>query len=273
MEGFKRSIRFFISAFVWLYDRLIHFGARITGLKANQDWIVICYHSIPAQQRERFSRQMDALLRWAVPAVADEPAGGNGGRRRVTVTFDDGFVSYVDNALPELMKRRIPSILFVPSRWLGRQADWITRENAGRQLESVLTEDRLKELSRNPLVTIGSHCKTHRDLCRLEEEEAADEVIQSRKELQSITGKEIDTLSFPFGSYRPSHVQSARIAGYRRVFSVQPIPVREGNEFVMGRAPVEPEDCLVEFYLKVAGAYRWLPAVTALKAKIRSQIR
>ncbi len=52
-------------------------------------------------------------------------------------------------------------------------------------------------------ITIGSHGFYHNDLGSLEPEDAVAEVLQSRAYLQGITGKEIDTVAFPNGSYTP----------------------------------------------------------------------
>jgi peptidoglycan/xylan/chitin deacetylase (PgdA/CDA1 family) len=216
---------------------------------------------------------MDVLARHAEPVGLDGSVKAIQNKPYVTVTFDDGFVSYAENALPEMIKRHIPSVIFVPCGWIGRQADWVINDSARGQLETVLTEAQLKELSRNRLVSIGSHCGSHKDLCLLEDKDAFDEISKSKEQLIEITGEEIGMLSFPFGSFRDSHVVMAKRTGYTRVFSILPIPIQKEDEFIVGRTPVEPNDTLLEFRMKLAGAYRWLPAAYALKGKIRSLLR
>ncbi len=44
--------------------------------------------------------------------------------RYVAITLDDGHVSFLENVLPELEKRNIPSTLFVVSAKLGESPDW-----------------------------------------------------------------------------------------------------------------------------------------------------
>jgi hypothetical protein len=40
--------------------------------------------------------------------------------------------------------------------------------------------------------------------------------------------------------------------------------------FKRGRVAVEPDDTLWEFILKTLGAYRWMPAASALKKRFRT---
>jgi hypothetical protein len=62
-----------------------------------------------------------------------------------------------------------------------------------------------------------------------------------------------------------------REAGYERIFTTLPVfAFAEPGEFVVGRVRVDPTDWPLEFRLKLAGAYRWLPAAFAFKRLIVS---
>jgi peptidoglycan/xylan/chitin deacetylase (PgdA/CDA1 family) len=269
IEGMLRICKILISALVWLYDIFGSICAGFIGYRTPALWVVLYYHSIPKVQKNRFSRQMDVLVRMAEPVALDGQPRMIKGKRYASVTFDDGFVSYLYNALPELIKRQIPSVIFVPSGWLGKRADWQVIEGSEGQLEYVISAEQVKELSNNSLVSIGSHCVSHRDLGLMENGDACHEILKSREDLSVITGKKIRMLSFPFGRYNEEHLVMAKNAGYERIFSILPVPVRAGDEFVLGRTPVAPDDSLMEFRMKLAGAYRWLPRAYALKAKFR----
>ena len=74
--------------------------------------VVLEYHSVKSRQRGKFARQMDILLEKSHPVSADIEGPLGNGQLYVAVTFDDGFQSVVENALPELRKRGIPAALF-----------------------------------------------------------------------------------------------------------------------------------------------------------------
>ena len=77
-------------------------------------------------------------------------------------------------------------------------------------------------------------------------------------------------LSFPYGAFDKRHVGIARASGYKKVFSTLPTMALMGkDEYLTGRIRVDPTDWAIEFYLKILGAYRWLPAAFSLKRQIR----
>ena len=135
------------------------------------------------------------------------------------ITFDDGYRSFRDNALPELIQRKIPVQLFVPSGCMGEQPIWLDEDDPEREREVVMTAEELKALDPR-FVAIGSHCVSHRDLTSLNDDEAANEIIESKKTLENMLGREVRTISFPHGFYDTKHIECARQAGYQRVFSI-----------------------------------------------------
>jgi len=244
--------------------------SKLTGGEPPGLCMVLYYHSVKPEERSRFARQMDDLVKWTRPVRADLKDPLKKGTRHAAVTFDDGFQSVVDNALPELVKREIPFTVFIPTGHLGRRPRWGAGEGFQDEGERIMTADQLKELPCD-LVSIGSHTVTHPRLALLSEKEAFAELYNSRKELESILGREIELFSFPHGEYNQALVQLAGKAGYKRVFSITPLPgLSERREFVTGRVWVSPREWRLEFLLKLLGAYCWLPAAFSLKRNIKS---
>jgi hypothetical protein len=109
---------------------------------------------------------------------------------------------------------------------------------------------------------------SHANLERVED--PTRELVESRSTLQALTGQQVELFSFPYGAHHRQLVERCREAGYRRVFTTQPVPVRYGDDpFVIGRVPVGPDDWWWEFRLKLCGAYRWMPAASAVKRRLR----
>jgi peptidoglycan/xylan/chitin deacetylase (PgdA/CDA1 family) len=244
---------------------------RLLGRKPGGTCVVLYYHGIPPGQRTRFARQLDSIVRLAKPIPLEVTSTLNPHARYVAVTFDDGFENLLENAIPELQQRRIPSTIFVPTELLGKFPPWsgtVSRTQNGR----LMSVDQLKTLPSN-LVTIGSHGKTHPLLPSLNEETARSELSESRVKLEELLKRGITLFSFPYGAFTEDLVRWCREAGYERVFTSLPvIAFSDPNEFVTGRVWAEPTDWWLEFRLKILGAYRWLPLAFAVKRRVRESV-
>jgi peptidoglycan/xylan/chitin deacetylase (PgdA/CDA1 family) len=151
--------------------------------------VVLYYHAIKPYQRARFARQMDELSKRAHVFPAGSPEVMLRDRQNVAVTFDDGFRSVIENAVPELLKRSIPFTVFVPSGCLGARPAWVRNPQHPSFGEQVLTASELRELARAPLVTLGSHSITHRNLVGLDAPSATHELERSKAELGPLQGQ------------------------------------------------------------------------------------
>ncbi|MGA2422327.1 MAG: polysaccharide deacetylase family protein [Candidatus Acidiferrum sp.] len=226
--------------------------------------MVLYYHSVPGDQRARFARQLDVILRHAQTIDVTRPIALRPGGRYAGITFDDAFENFIDEALPELRKRNMPSTMFVISGGLGKGF------GPAGHAEKVMSAEQLRSLPEE-LVSIGSHTVSHPFLPELSAELARGELLESKGALESLLKREVSTFSFPFGGFSAGLVQLCREAGYQRIFTTLPsfAFLRDSNEFVVGRIRVDPTDWPIEFRLKLAGAYNWLPLAFALKRKLR----
>ena len=225
------------------------------------------YHSVKENECARFARQMDHLVHVAEPVYADFSGAPSRRASAVAVTFDDGYCSVVDNALPAMRARAIPATVFVPTQYLGDRPGWITNDRHRDARERVMTTDQLRRL-RDDGVLIGSHGVSHRPLTRLSEVDTRAELHGSRKVLQEILGEKVDLFALPYGSTDDRVLRLAAEAGYSRVFlspSRDDRSVPSGRHgYAVDRVDVSPTDWTVEYGLKIRGAYRWLPfAITA----------
>lgn len=255
----KRLVKLFVSLGTAGIDLLAAMGARLVGCQPRARCVVLYYHAIPAKQRSRFLAQMEMLCRHATPVRADHQAPLQPGRCYAAVTFDDAFVSVIDNALPELEKRNIPATIFVPTGSLGQPPRWIKNCSAVAKNETVLSPEALKQLSGHPLLEFGSHTISHPHLPTLEPTQAQAELSDSKATLENILSKPVTLFSFPHGEYNPSILRQAGESGYTRVFTIAPcLAFQQPKEFVTGRVLSDPSDWPLEFWLKLVGAYRWL---------------
>ena len=108
---------------------------------------------------------------------------------KLIVTFDDGFLNNLKLAIPILEKYDIPSHIFITS-------DFIKNEN-----NQFLNKNELRELSQIKNVSLGSHGKSHRKLVELDDDTVELEARESKKYIENITSKKINSISYPHGAF------------------------------------------------------------------------
>jgi peptidoglycan/xylan/chitin deacetylase (PgdA/CDA1 family) len=259
----KRHLKVAISCVFYVLCWPVSALASIVGLKARQRLVILYYHDIPAATRARFAHQMDKLRRSATVVGADWRGGPVKGRV-CAITFDDAFVSVLDNALPELAKRQLPCTIFVPVGALGRAPGWSMETNYAPD-EIVASQDLIKSLP-SSLVTLGAHTLTHPFLSRLPRETARAEIEKSRTLLSAMSGQDVRLMSFPYGDYDEEVAAMCRTAGYDLVYGIVPSTVDpHDGEFIRGRVAVSPDDSDLEFFLKMSGGYWWMSLASTLK--------
>lgn len=265
----KRIINLLVSLGLTSIDRIVDAGGRLVGIRPRARCVVLAYHAVSPEERSRFAWQMDVLVKKAkpLPADIDELPGKSG--NYAAVTFDDGLENIIENALPELQKRSIPATLFVVTDFFGRNRDWEHRGGDDTRHERVMTEEQLKAIA-SDFISVGSHSMTHPLMTNIPHDQLKQELLGSREKLEKMLNRRVSLFSFPYGGFNAQVVAESRLAGYKRVFTALPVyACTAPNEFETGRVGTHPTDWRLEFRLKLAGAYRWLPLAYSLKRHVR----
>jgi peptidoglycan/xylan/chitin deacetylase (PgdA/CDA1 family) len=177
--------------------------------------------------------------------------------RPVVITFDDGYASLLELALPVLERYRLPAAVFVctgpvergQSFWFdavarrdgedavreARAADpdaWRRVATAAVQADVTcathrpLRTEELSRLADSSLVTIGAHTVDHPTLARLSEAEARIQVAESRAWLERIVHRPVTAFAYPYGlptqDYSSGTVDVVRDLGFRLGFTTVP---------------------------------------------------
>ena len=237
---------------------------RLAGRTPRARFVVLYYHDVPEETRNRFARQMNALSRTATVVPAAHAGALPDGGSYVAITFDDAFRSVRANAVPELLSRGFPATIFVPVDCLGKTPSWEMEHTVDDQ---VMTCDELRSLPE--LIELGSHGLSHPHLTRIDTPRLREEVTTSRQKLADLIGSQVSLLAFPYGDYDERVVGTCRQAGYERLFAIDPWPADPtGRDFVRGRVPVDPNDGPLFFRLKSLGGYGWMIHASAFKRKL-----
>ncbi|MFC6992316.1 polysaccharide deacetylase family protein [Haladaptatus sp. GCM10025707] len=180
---------------------------------------ILVYHSVGMPGRfgtvsvERFRRDLDYLTsRYTVCDLPDVLESGT--KKRVAITFDDGFADFETNTLPLLREFDCPATVFVSSDFVGDEN--LSHFAARHELEPtadqvMLTAAQLRALATDPLVTVGNHTRSHPRLSELGDDEARrEEILGAKAALETIVGVEIDRFSYPYGDHDPASVVLVR---------------------------------------------------------------
>jgi peptidoglycan/xylan/chitin deacetylase (PgdA/CDA1 family) len=139
------------------------------------------------------------------------------GRQRglVGITFDDGYLSVLEAALPELRRRGFGATAYIISDRLGGTNEW----DEGPSWP-LMTAGQVRELAAAG-IEIGSHAATHMRLAGATPEQLTAEVSGSRASLAAVLGTEIRGFAYPYGSMDPAARRAVRDAGYEYACAVE----------------------------------------------------
>ena len=111
-------------------------------------------------------------------------------QKKILITIDDAFSSFYEVAWPYLKNERIPFILFVSTKSVGRNG--------------YMTWNQIKELEKENTVYIGNHSHTHGYLVDLKNEEFISDINTSSSIFITKLGYNPFFFSYPFGEYNSS---------------------------------------------------------------------
>ena len=227
--------------------------------------VVLMYHIVAeplnAQEAryccapERFEAQMRYLRESALPlltleAIADAAEGraawpGAG----VAVTFDDGFADTFRNALPVLVRHRVPATMFAVSDRLGDTNRWMS--SRGFPERRLMTDAELLEMSAAG-VAIGSHTRSHPRLPELDGAAKREEIRGSKARLEQLLGRSVAAFAYPYGLFDDDARDAVREAGYRLGCSVRSgFNGPEVDRYALRRIEVFGGDSLWQFRQKI----------------------
>jgi peptidoglycan/xylan/chitin deacetylase (PgdA/CDA1 family) len=163
-------------------------------------------------------------------------------QRSVLLTFDDGYRSMREAALPLLQQLGLPAVLFVPSGCIGKFNGF---DKGIEPEEAICDWDDLVHLERHG-VSIQSHGVSHRRFSSLDEAEIEREVGDSKQVLENGLERAVDLLSYPYGDCGKDRACSApalRRAGYKAAFGFggKPMAVPIADVYHVERIPMGPE--------------------------------
>lgn len=279
----QRGIKWMVRLFYPIYRLIDLFRSR-------EEVRILMYHKVsnlPPEQEvpycnvpiASFEAQMNFLAKSGFDILTLEQLeawligkGAGKHRKKVVITFDDGFRDNYLYAAPILKRYRLPAAFFMVTGAIGREVpfdhlQWDAASLADRAAHPAhwlpLTWPMLREM-REQGHTIGSHTRTHRSLAGLSRNEVWEEIVESKRELELGLQSPVYAFSYPFGSVvygdlNEGTEEALKQAGYRLACTTQWGANKIGEPpYRLRRLPVYDHDTLFDFKCKVTGAADWL---------------
>jgi len=131
---------------------------------------------------------------------------------QIISSWDDGRKQ--DMQLVALLRKyNIPAIFYIPTK------------------VKEITDDQVREISKDPLFEIGAHTLTHpREIQLLDRAEATREIADSKVELQRMTGKPVTKFCYPRGRFSIETKDIVRESGFEMGRTVRGLNIQFASD-------------------------------------------
>lgn len=202
---------------------------RETGTVRTATSIILLYHRIGMPRPSSlvwgqyvapplFRSQLGCLAAEGWEGISLERAitGPSDGRNTFALTFDDAYLSVYEHAFPVLVERGLTATLYVVVDSVGTVNQWDCQR--GDCVERIMTLGQIREMADRGF-EIGSHTLSHPHLTGLDDDRLRRELVDSKHRLEDLLGREVSSLSYPYGDHDQRVIEAARAAGYRNAVS------------------------------------------------------
>ena len=141
------------------------------------------------------------------------------------LTIDDAFESFYKNAWPILKKNKIPFVLFVSTREIGKFG--------------YMNWDQIIEVEKSNLATIGNHSHSHEYLVDWEDDKIKIDLVTSMKIFKENLGYAPKVFSYPFGEYSENFRKIILDLGFKYAFGQHSGVIDKTKDFLaLPRFPI-----------------------------------
>lgn len=180
----------------------------------------------------------------------------------VLVTFDDGYQSWVDVALPILEKYGVKGIFFINSGLVdvaenSPAVDMFMKENLRITPRHALSWKGVGALVSGKQI-VGGHTRIHANLTLLQNIELDHEIIDDKRVLEEQLSQIVSDFAYPFGTHRHINaevIDAVRGAGYTHAYTAISRFVSQREAFMIPRMCIETGLSPKKLRRWVEGAY------------------
>jgi len=210
---------------------------------------ILLYHHIGYSLRgddvyyvspDTFDQQLNLLYQWGYKTISVEllvkaiNEGAELPPKPILLTFDDGSETIYENALPKMQRYNFTGVSYIVYNYVG--------------IRNYMNADQIRALYAAGW-EIGSHSLSHRDLTARPERQM-DEIVESRRRLESLLGIPVLSFAYPFGAYDSDSLHYVHEAGYIAAMGLGNESLQANkNLFYLSRQAVKGSEDLRAFAL------------------------
>jgi peptidoglycan/xylan/chitin deacetylase (PgdA/CDA1 family) len=160
---------------------------------------------------DKFYRQMKFLKDSGYKAITFEDihTKSTSAGKNVIITFDDGYEDNYKVAFPILKEFGFKAVIFLVTGM--QRNEWGIVE--GEPALPMMNLEMIKEMM-DYGIEFGGHSRNHRDLTKLDPQEALNEIAGCKSDLEQKFGKTVISFSYPFGATNATLKLMAAESGY-----------------------------------------------------------
>ena len=271
MKKFKSTIHFLRDVLVFLISstglaclRRLYLGSKGPLVR------VICFHDVP--DSKWFEEVISMLVKKYIVVTPEQFHQREFARDKINLllTFDDGYKSWVEVALPSLAKHKVKALFFICSGLLDvekrgeEEVNSFLKKRLLLKPRKVISWAEVRELVKSGH-TIGGHTVSHPHLSRLSAAQIAEEISSDKEALEEGLGVELNDFAYPFGrisDYNQESTKQVVKAGYQHIYSAVSDFYNHRSDSVIPRTMVSTGQSKSLIKRWIGGSY---DIVTALK--------
>jgi len=172
----------------------------------------VMFHDLPMEALGCFEANLRFLKRSTNVVSLDDFISGrlSWEKTNVVITFDDGYKSWVTDAIPTLTKLELPATFFVSSGFVELSKEGETEfmrsklcvTQPARKITGGLEIEDVRNIVKQGF-NVGGHTVNHCNLAEVRESgRIREEIQEDKKRLEEITGGKIEYFAYPFGDYQ-----------------------------------------------------------------------
>lgn len=145
----------------------------------------------------------------------------------VCLTFDDGYIDTYMVAYPILRKYNAPFCVYMTRDFYQgvSQPVWDSEVK-------MMNKEQMLSISQDPLCTIGCHTCSHPHLSELSYDEQLSEIVDCKKDIEHVIGREVCHIAFPHGDYDKKTLEIVRNIGFHTAVTTSGCPVRSDADLL-----------------------------------------
>jgi peptidoglycan/xylan/chitin deacetylase (PgdA/CDA1 family) len=176
----------------------------------------------------------------------------------VGITFDDGYLNNLTNALPVLQKQKFTATCYAVSQLLGKTNEW-DRE-VGIAQTPLMTAGQLRDWVAAGQ-ELGAHTRHHVHLNQCDADVGRQELALCKTELEAETDALVNHFCYPYGEFSRDHVAMMEQVGYQSATTTRRGRCGAGENLAqLPRISIHRTTGLAGMWLKVATRYEDRPA-------------